>query len=291
MSEPVCATSSELSTATTDARPSRAYPDRMRALLALALLPLLACEPPPAPRAPAGRQLTTADVEQAQARREREHQEREGASQELHRDQATAERIERDGAAHPSPAPAPPPARYVAPPGKAEGDRIMQGILQDAGAAPPPSPAAPDLFQRRLFRDLSPRSPQAVAVAEVWAAWGRLPRERRTPQAFVDAGKESESVGGREAEASYVETKLSRRAFADIVMEGSLTAGDLDDIWWPALEWDECLTRARQTLASVHHRGALDAMGFVQVACIKLRESSVTGNLITDSEKRWPVKR
>ncbi len=163
----------------------------------------------------------------------------------------------------------------------------MQSILQDAGAA---APAAPDLFQRRLFRDLSPRTPRGAAVAEVWAAWARLPRERRTPQAFVDASKESEAVGGQEVEASYLDMKLSRRAFADMVLAGSLTAGDVDDIWWPALEWDECLVRARQTLASVHHRGALDAMGFVQVACIKLRESSVTGNLITDSEKRWPVK-
>lgn len=269
----------------------------MRALLVLLVLPLLtACGSSPASQGPRWRSASDdADLarrrQREEERDEREARERRQAREPSH-SQATAERIERDGAVHPSPAAAP-PARYTPPPGKAEGDRIMQSILQDAGAVAPPATAASaesDAFGMRLFRNLSPRSGPASAVAQVWLAYARMPRSQRQPQALADASKESHLIASGEAEATYFEGKLSRRAFADIVVEGSTTGGEFDDIWLPSLRWTECQTLARRMLASHDAQSAFNMWGFVEIVCLKFRESSVTGNTIVDDEKRWPVR-
>jgi hypothetical protein len=134
------------------------------------------------------------------------------------------------------------------------------------------------------------------AVAAVWAAYEKLPKERRTKPAWQDAWNETVQIGDTlrppyDAIFRRANGALGRKHMGPLIMPNSRAVGPEFTIFEPSSTFVECVAIAALMASNDETTSSLQLIGFTKLVCEgPTKISSVTGNPIKEPDREWPIQ-
>jgi hypothetical protein len=127
-------------------------------------------------------------------------------------------------------------------------------------------------------------------IFHVWATYAAIPRPQRTGEALVDAAREALSHASDEPSYAW-HGLFFRRAYADFKHPGSFAFGNLGQTLILSTSWDTCRELATALVSrNFKEMSFLKDIGFTSLYCYKNKQSTVTGNIMVETDKYWPIK-